>query len=114
MLLGHDPITGASLSCTVTVKLQLAVSPPVSVAVQFTVVVPTPKVDPLAGVQTTVAFGSETFGAKVTLLLHKPGLVERVRLPGHVMVGGVVSGSVIRTVFEIAVETFPAASFTQG
>ena len=42
---------------TVTVKEQLAVLPEVSVAVQVTVVVPSGKVEPDAGEQTTVAPG---------------------------------------------------------
>ena len=42
-------------SYTVTVKLQVAVLPEVSVATQLTVVVPTGNTDPDAGVHTTVA-----------------------------------------------------------
>ena len=48
-MLGGQIITGGSVSTTVTVKLQLAVSPAASVAVQVTVVVPTGKVEPEAG-----------------------------------------------------------------
>jgi len=44
-------------SYTVTVKLQLAVFPDVSVTTQFTTVVPSWKTDPEAGMQTTVAPG---------------------------------------------------------
>lgn len=47
-------ICGASVSLTLTVKLQLAMFPLPSVAVQVTVVVPTGKNEPEAGLQTTV------------------------------------------------------------
>jgi hypothetical protein len=46
---------GASVSLTVTVKEQALVFPLASVAVQFTVVVPLGKVEPLAGVQLILA-----------------------------------------------------------
>jgi hypothetical protein len=45
---------GGVVSTTVTVKLQVAVWPAVSVAVQFTVVVPTAKKAPLAGMHVIV------------------------------------------------------------
>ena len=44
-------------SQTVTVKLQPAVAPPASVAVQVTVVTPSGKLEPDGGEQTTVAPG---------------------------------------------------------
>jgi hypothetical protein len=47
-------IVGAVVSCTVTVKLHEAIKPASSVAVQVTVVVPKPKVEPEGGVQVTV------------------------------------------------------------
>src|SRR5258708_4407161 len=59
-------ITGFSVSLTVTMKLQLATLPELSVAVQVTVVVPTGKMDPGCGLQTTVGLGwqlSKTTGA---------------------------------------------------
>ena len=56
MFCGHVMV-GFSVSVTVTVKLQLAVLPEASVAVQLTVVVPTGKVEPDAGVQDTVTPG---------------------------------------------------------
>lgn len=43
------------MSFTLTVNEQLAVKPDVSVAVQLTVVAPTPNVEPLGGEQTTPA-----------------------------------------------------------
>ena len=45
---------GAVVSCTVTVKEALALFPATSFAVQLTVVAPNPKVEPDAGVQTSV------------------------------------------------------------
>jgi hypothetical protein len=42
-------------SMTVTVKAQTVVFPVASLAVQFTVVTPTGKMEPLGGVQTTLA-----------------------------------------------------------
>ncbi len=77
---------------TVTVKLQLAVLPEVSVAVQVTVVVPIGKVELEAGLQTKPTPGqlSETTGAKVALA--PAGQVGSVTmLAGQVMAGGCVS-----------------------
>ena len=57
MIAGGQVAVGGSLSVTVTVKLQRAVWPEVSVAVQFTVVVPTANVAPEAGLQAMVEPG---------------------------------------------------------
>src|SRR5438876_251645 len=54
-LAGQPPMTGFSVSFTVTVNVQAFVLPAPSVAVQVTVVVPLMKVEPLAGLQATVA-----------------------------------------------------------
>lgn len=56
-MLGGRLHVGASVSFTVTVKLQFVsvLSELASLAVQFTVVVPTTKFDPLAGVHEIVA-----------------------------------------------------------
>jgi len=54
MLAGQLAV-GGSLSVTVTVKLHVAVRPEASVAVQLTVVVPTGKSPPEAGLQRIVA-----------------------------------------------------------
>jgi len=56
-LAGQVPITGASVSLIVTVKLQLLVFPLPSVAVHVTVLVPLVNVDPLAGLQAVVTPG---------------------------------------------------------
>ena len=56
---------GGSVSLTVTVKEQALVLPLVSVAVQFTVVVPLGKIEPVTGVQVTVTIehSSDAVGA---------------------------------------------------
>jgi hypothetical protein len=58
-------MSGGSMSFTVTVKLQDAVAPFPSVAVQVTVVAPTGKVEPDGGAQAKVTPGqlSATVGA---------------------------------------------------
>jgi hypothetical protein len=68
---GVQTIDGASVSLTVTAKLQLAVLPEASLAVQVTLVVPLANVAPLAGAQMTVTFVqlSLVVTAHVTLLL---------------------------------------------
>lgn len=97
--LNNTTLVGTLSSCrqalkTLTVKLQLAVLPDVSVAVQVTVVVPAGKVEPDGGLQTAVAPGqlSKTVGAgKVTAVLVESGQVcaaIAVTLPGQVIVGG--------------------------
>jgi len=76
-MLAGQVITGFSVSLTVTVKLQLAVLPEASVAVQLTVFVPFGKMKPLGGVQTKLTPGqlSDRVGAKGTLAVHRPGPV---------------------------------------
>jgi len=55
--LAGQTTTGDSVSLTVTVKEQLLVLPAASVAVQFTGVVPVPKLEPDGGLQLTVTPG---------------------------------------------------------
>ena len=64
MFAGHV-IAGSCVSCTVTVNEQLLVLFEASVAMQLIVVTPTGKVEPDAGVHTTVVPGqlSEVVGA---------------------------------------------------
>jgi hypothetical protein len=83
-------IAGFSVSLTVTVNEQEAVLPDVSVAVQFTVVVPFGKVEPDAGVQLVVTPGqlSVVVGENVTTAEHWPGSVGFVIGAGQVIVGG--------------------------
>ena len=52
--LAGQVIAGASVSLTVTVKMQLELFPLSSVASHVTVLVPTEKVEPLGGLHTTV------------------------------------------------------------
>jgi len=65
---------GLSVSLIVTVKLQVAVFPLLSVAEQVTGVAPTTNVVPLAGVQVKLLPGQLSLEVKITLaLLHCPG-----------------------------------------
>jgi hypothetical protein len=72
VMLAGQAITGASSSLTVTLNVQFAVRPEASVAVQFTGVVPTLKVLPEAGEQTTPTPGqlSLALAANVTTAEH--------------------------------------------
>jgi hypothetical protein len=56
-MLAGQVIWGGVVSCTVTVKVQVALLPLLSVAVQFTVVTPLANVEPLAGAQLMLASG---------------------------------------------------------
>ena len=67
---------------TVTVKVQVAVLPKESVAVQVTTVLPRPKLEPEGGEQVTVATEqlSAAFGVrKLTTALAWPGEVKALR-----------------------------------
>jgi len=77
------------LSVTVTVKEHVAVLPCASVAVLTTVVVPTGKVLPLAGLLATVTPGqlSVALTLNVTLLLQAPGAGLTVIALGQVICG---------------------------
>lgn len=83
-------ITGFSASLVVIVKLQVFVFPLESVALQFTVDVPTAKTDPDGGVQITVAPGqlSATGTEKFTVLSHRPGAVFSTMFVGQLSAGG--------------------------
>ena len=78
------------MSLTVTVKVQVDVLPCASVAVLVTVVVPTWKLLPLAGLLPTVTPGqlSVEVTLNVTLLLAAPGAALTVRFAGQVICGG--------------------------
>jgi hypothetical protein len=80
---------------TVTVKLQVAVLPEVSVAVQVTEVVPIGKTEPEAGLQPTVTPGQLSFAVAEKNAFAPVGQVgSNVTLPGHVIAGGCVSFTV--------------------
>ena len=65
-------VIGLSESLTVTLKLQLALLPEASVAVQVMVLVPLAKLEPLGGTHATLTPGqlSLAVGAKLTIALH--------------------------------------------
>ena len=90
---GHV-IVGGWVSLTVTVKLHVDVFPDASVAVLVTVVVPTGKVLPEAGLLVTVTPGQLSLAvgdAKFTTAPQIPGEELVVILAGQVMVGACVS-----------------------
>src|SRR4051794_8035083 len=87
---------------TVTVRLHVAVLPLLSVAVEFTVVVPTEKTEPDAGVLATVTPGqlSAAVTVKLTAMLVAVELSGRLTttFAGQLIVGGVTSLTVKATV----------------
>ena len=88
---GGQVMAGDSSSLMVTVNEQPFVLPAPSVATQVTLLVPTAKVDPLGGAQTTVTFVqlSAAVAVQVTLLLlHWPGSFDATIGAGQVMEGG--------------------------
>ena len=91
-------MTGGVVSCTITVKLPVAILPVASVAVQFTVLVPTGNVLPEGGVQFTVGSGSSSSVADTEYVATAPdGLVaSTVTVSGKANVGDVESGGVHR------------------
>lgn len=96
---GMPDNTGGCISCTVTVNVHIesGLKGLASFAVTVTVVMPTGKVEPLAGEAITVAPGqlSDTIGiGKVTTALHDPGVFGTVIFAGQVRVGACVSCTV--------------------
>jgi hypothetical protein len=80
-------IVGFSVSWTITLKLQLAV-PHTLEAVQLTVLVPTEKALPEAGVQVTVGVGLPVaLGLNVSVAEHIPTSLLVLMSPGQVIVG---------------------------
>ena len=80
---------GLTVSLTVTVKLQLAMLPLLSLAVQLTIVVPVTKMLPLAGVHVTlvtVQLSLVPGAGQVTTWLHAT-VVLVTTLAGQVMLG---------------------------
>ena len=75
---------------TVTVKVHVLELPLLSRAVLATVVTPTGKAKPLAGLLVSSAREQLSLAvtAKVTLLVHIPGAVFTVRFAGQVIGGG--------------------------
>src|SRR2546422_1973768 len=96
--------TGRWLSLTVTVKVQFELLPLASVAVHTTLVVPLAKLEPEAGRHRTEPPGqlSVNENAKLTLVLHCPGAVLTVMLPGQLGTGRWVSLTVtVKVQFEL-------------
>jgi hypothetical protein len=102
-------MVGGSRSLTVTVKLQLAVLPEASVAVQTTVFVPVGKTLPLVGAQVTVTPGQLSVAAasNTTIWLHWPAAVFVTMLAGQVTTG--ISPSLTTTV-KLQLPVLPDAS----
>jgi len=97
-------------SLTVTVKLQFAVLPEASVAVQVTAFVPLANVLPFVGLQLTVTEQlSVAVGVKLTIWLHCPAAVFVTMLAGQVIVGTSVSRIVT---VKLQFVELPAASVT--
>src|SRR5712692_3681082 len=79
-------------SLTVTVKLQVLALPQASVAVQFTVVVPSAKVEPEAGTQTTATALQVSLAVVVKVTTAPLALVQLlVRFGEQRMDGAVIS-----------------------
>jgi hypothetical protein len=103
LMLAGQVTAGGCVSLTVTVKVHALVLPLPSVPVQVTGVVPLAKVEPLAGLQATVAPGqlSVTLAANVTAALHWFGTTGTLILAGQVTAGGCVSLTVTVKVHEL-------------
>jgi hypothetical protein len=88
--------TGPTVSATVTVKEAAPLLPFVSPAVQFTVVGPSGKVDPLAGVQVTERGPSTTSLADAVKVNAAPvaAVASTVAFAGTITTGPVVSATV--------------------
>ena len=69
MIFAGQVTTGTSVSLTMMLKLQVAVLPAASVAVQVTVLVPLAKVEPLAGAHTEVAPGQLSLTAGLNAIV---------------------------------------------
>jgi len=97
------------LSVIVTVKLQLAVLPDPSVAVQVTVAIPVENTEPDAGAQATVGIENVSLadGVKFTTVEHEPGSALLVILAGQVITGGVAS---ITVTVKVPIRVLPTPS----
>src|SRR6185436_20507801 len=112
MSAGQAPITGFSVSFTVTVNVQAFVLPVASVAVQVNVVTPLLKVEPLAGRHATEAKAqlSAAVGAdQLTSAVQSPASVLCVMFAGQVMLGFSVSLTVT-VKLQLAVLPWPSSA----
>src|SRR6185295_14560622 len=94
-------ITGPVVSTTVTVKVLLPTFACASLARHVTVVVPSAKIEPLAGVQTAATGPSRMSVADAVKLNGAPAALaaSTVAFPGTVTIGAVVSRTVTVNVF---------------
>ena len=103
-------IVGSCVSLTVTVNVQVFILLDASFAVTVTVVVPTGKKDPEAGLLVTVTPGQlsvATGGGHETMAPHWPAVLLVTILAGQVTVGNCVSTTLT---LKVQVPTFPAGS----
>jgi hypothetical protein len=109
-------IIGASMSCTITLKVLVLLLPDESMAVQDTVLVPTSKVEPLTGEHTTVTFVSQlsvAVAVKVTLLLeHWPVSALPMMSGGTLIAGACVSFTITRNVHPFVLPELSVATPT--
>src|SRR5437762_14155903 len=97
-MLAGQVMEGFSVSLTVTVKLHDFVLPQASVATQLTLLAPFGNAEPDAGAHVTFGLGSQLSVAvalNVTRAEHWPGSVLTALLAGQLMVGAVVSCTMI-------------------
>jgi hypothetical protein len=90
-------MVGGAVSTTVTVKVQLAELPAISVAVDVTMVVPFGKVEPEGGmlVMDTTPQLSVATGTYLTTAEHAPVSLATVWFDGHTIVGGLESARMV-------------------
>ena len=110
-MLDGQAIARGTVSTTVTEKLQAALLPDASVAVQCTVVVPLVKVDPLAGIQLDVTPGQ--LSCAVTVQLARPVFVTTI-FAGQTIVGAWLSTTITRCVQLLALPHPSVAVQTTG
>ena len=92
MISSGQVTVGFSTSSTITLKEPITVLPEASVAVTFTGVVPTGKVEPLAGTLTTVTEQlSVAVALKFTIASQRPAALSTVMSPGSERTGSSLS-----------------------
>jgi hypothetical protein len=97
VMLAGQATARRSISFTVTVKKQVAVAPPPSVATQLTGVAPIGKLEPLGGVHTMLKIGqlSTTGMEKFTAAEQAPGSFTVVMFTGQVIRGAGLTAIVV-------------------
>ena len=109
VIFAEQVIVGAVASFTVTVKVQVLLLPLLSLAVQFTVVNPRLKVEPLGGTQVRLVTAqlSVAVTVKFTTWLQVPAAVLVVTFPEQVRAGAAASFTVT---VKLQLLLFPLAS----